>query len=153
MNFIQIRIRICAVIAHHQIGNDRGILRLNAEDIIALNSDAVPHLDHEKGNGIFFLELAQIGHRNRRRRNRHLAPQEDGEGCCRTAHRNVSDFSKCIALEIGDTGLIIAGRRIGRGCSIIGRCIVVAGAAIQEGINLLLRDHVITHSRRHPLPL
>ena len=148
MEFAQFRIRICPVIAHHQISNDRGILRLYAEDVVPLDPDAVANLNNEEGNRIFFLQFAQIGHRNGRRRNRDLAPEKNGEGCRRSAHGDIANLPESITLQIRDASIIIVRRRVGCGiiCRRVTRC-----SAVQEGIDLLLRDHLITHSLRHLL--
>ena len=67
MNFAEFLVGIRAVVAHHQIGDDCGVPRLNAEDIVALDPDAVSDLHHEERDRVSFLERAQIGNRDGRR--------------------------------------------------------------------------------------
>ena len=86
MQFAQFLIGIRPVIAHHQVGDDRRILCLDTEDIVPFNPDAVADLNNEERYGIFFFERTQIGHRDGRCRDRHLASEEDGKCRCRTAH-------------------------------------------------------------------
>ena len=48
-------IGIGAVAAHHQIGDNRGVRRLNCEDIVAVNADCIGDFDDEIGQRVMLL--------------------------------------------------------------------------------------------------
>ena len=140
MDLAEFLVRICPVIAHHQIGNDRRVLCLDTEDIVSLDADAVADLNHEEGDGVLLLQLAHVGDGDRRRRDRHLASKEDGECRRRAAHGDVADLTEGIPLHIRyriSGGSRTCSRCVVRGCRVIRRRIIAASTA-QEGVYLLL---------------
>jgi len=152
MDFAEFFVGIRPVIPHHEIGNNRRVARLDAEDIVPLDADAVTDLDDEERNGVLLLQLAEVRDRYRRCCDGDLASQEDRQRSRRSAHGYISDFPERVALHIGNA------RILGRGCACIagrcflrGRCCVADRSAAEEGIYFLLRDHFIAHSRLHPL--
>ena len=140
MDLAEFLVGVCPVVPHHQIGNDRRVLCLDAEDIVALDADAVANLNHEEWDGVFFLQLAHVGDGDRRRCDRHLTPKEDGECRRRAPHGDITDLTEGIPLHIRyriSGGRRTCSRCVVRGCRVIRRRIIAASTA-QEGVYLLL---------------
>ena len=55
VEFGQLLIGIGAVAAHHQIGDNRGVRRLNCKDVIAVNADGVTNFDDEIRQRVMLL--------------------------------------------------------------------------------------------------
>ena len=140
MDLTEFLIRIRPIVAHHQIGNDGCILRLNAKDIVAFDTDAVPNLDDEERNGIFLLQLTHVGDGHCWCRNGHLPSEQDGQCRRRTAHGDIADLTECVTFHIRYA--VFAGRRHIRSRGVARRGIVrrriSARTAAQEGIDFLL---------------
>ena len=140
MDLAEFLVGVRPVVAHHQIGNDRRILCLDAENIVSLDTNAVADLNHKERDGVLLLQPAHVGDGDRRRCDRHLAPKEDGECRRRAPHGDVADLTEGIPLHIRyriSGGSRTCSRRVIRGCRVIRRRIIAA-STVQEGVYLLL---------------
>ena len=101
MNLIELRIRIRTVAAHHEIGDNRGILCLNGQDVVTLDTDGVPHFDDEVRHRIMLFDDAHGRHGHRRGRDRDLMAEQHRKGRRGTAHGDITNLAQGILLNIG----------------------------------------------------
>ena len=72
MNLIEFLRRIRAVAAHHKIGDDRGVLRLDGEHVVSVNANRIADLHDEVRHRVLVFDRGQRIHRHCRCRDRNL---------------------------------------------------------------------------------
>ena len=95
-----VRVWIRAVAAHHEVGDDGGVMRLDSQHIIAIDARRIADLDNEVRQRIMLLDDAHRRHSDRRRRDVDLMSQKNRQRRRGTSHRDIADFSERVLLCI-----------------------------------------------------